>query len=71
VLRDGVLPSAELKTSLQSFVKARLAAHEYPREIDFVPDLPLTTTGKIIRKELRARAHAETAQMKSLDGPKR
>jgi acetyl-CoA synthetase len=67
VLREGVMPSAELKASLQAFVKGRLAAHEYPREIDFVPDLPLTTTGKIIRKELRARAHAEAAQAGGID----
>ena len=34
-------------------MKTRLAAHEYPREVDFVPELPLTTTGKILRRELR------------------
>jgi len=36
-------------------VKTRLAAHEYPREIEFVTELPMTTTGKIIRGELRRR----------------
>ena len=30
-----------------------VAAHEYPREIEFVSELPLTTTGKIVRKEFR------------------
>ena len=35
------------------FVKTRLAAHEYPREVEFVTELPLTTTGKIMRRELR------------------
>jgi acetyl-CoA synthetase len=30
-----------------------LAAHEYPREIEFVQELPLTATGKIMRKDLR------------------
>ena len=44
-----------LATELQDFVKSRLAAHEYPRRIEFVDTLPLTATGKIIRKELRAR----------------
>jgi acetyl-CoA synthetase len=34
-------------------VKSRLAAHEYPRRIDFVDTLPLTATGKIKRAELR------------------
>jgi acetyl-CoA synthetase len=59
VLRDGVTPTQTLKEELQSFVKTRLAAHEYPREVEFVGALPMTATGKIIRKELRARATAE------------
>ena len=42
-----------LKTSIQNHVKSKLAAHEYPRLIEFVYELPLTTTGKIIRKDLR------------------
>ncbi|HSE77377.1 MAG TPA: hypothetical protein VLG66_05200, partial [Alphaproteobacteria bacterium] len=36
-------------------VRTRLAAHEYPREVEFVDTLPLTATGKIMRRELRAR----------------
>ena len=55
VLRSGFAPSDELKTDIARFVKERLSAHEYPREIEFVADLPMTTTGKIIRRELRAR----------------
>ena len=43
----------KLKQSIQNHVKLRLAAHEYPRLIEFVYELPLTTTGKIIRKDLR------------------
>jgi acetyl-CoA synthetase len=39
---------------IQQHVKTRLAAHEYPREIRFVEGLPMTATGKVIRKELRA-----------------
>ena len=42
-----------LKADLANFVKTRLAAHEYPREVEFVTELPLTTTGKIMRRELR------------------
>jgi acetyl-CoA synthetase len=34
-------------------VKHRLAAHEYPRLIEFVEQLPITVTGKIMRRELR------------------
>ena len=40
---------------IQQFVKERLAAHEYPREIEFADSLPMTATGKIMRRELRDR----------------
>jgi acetyl-CoA synthetase len=53
VLKPGVIPSQPLKEEIKSFVKLRLAAHEYPREIEFVKELPLTATGKIMRKELK------------------
>jgi acetyl-CoA synthetase len=51
----GHLPSAELAREIQDFVKTRLAAHEYPRLVEFMESLPLTATGKIMRRELRAR----------------
>jgi acetyl-CoA synthetase len=44
---------AVLTKQIQEFVKTRLAAHEYPRLIEFVDELPLTATGKIKRKDLR------------------
>ncbi|MBW2023721.1 MAG: acyl-CoA synthetase [Deltaproteobacteria bacterium] len=53
VLKEGVTPDAEIEEEIKKFVKVRLAAHEYPREIEFVSELPMTTTGKIMRKELR------------------
>jgi acetyl-CoA synthetase len=53
VLKPDVSPSKALHEEIQNFVKTRLAAHEYPREIDFVKELPMTTTGKIMRRELR------------------
>jgi len=53
VLRDGHRPSAELADALQDHVRSRLAAHEVPRQIAFVEDLPRTTTGKIMRRALR------------------
>jgi acetyl-CoA synthetase len=59
VLKDDRTPSEALARDIQAHVKTRLAAHEYPREIAFVDALPMTTTGKIIRRELRARAAAE------------
>ncbi len=55
VVKPGAHADAALATALQDFVKTRLAAHEYPRRIEFVDTLPLTATGKIIRRELRAR----------------
>jgi acetyl-CoA synthetase len=55
VLQDGVEPDSELVASIQDHVKTRLAAHEYPRAIEFVEELPMTTTGKIIRRALRDR----------------
>ena len=55
VLRPGIAPLNDLKEDIARFVKTRLSAHEYPREIEFVDHLPMTTTGKIIRRELRAR----------------
>jgi acetyl-CoA synthetase len=55
VLKAGFSGSDALKRELQEHVKVRLAAHEYPREVEFLESLPTTTTGKIIRRELRAR----------------
>eukprot|EP01113_Clastostelium_recurvatum_P046992 TRINITY_DN8317_c0_g1_i2.p1 TRINITY_DN8317_c0_g1~~TRINITY_DN8317_c0_g1_i2.p1 ORF type:complete len:578 (+),score=60.16 TRINITY_DN8317_c0_g1_i2:47-1735(+) len=53
VLREGNTPSESLKVDIQEFVKHVLAAHEYPRIIEFVAALPMTTTGKIMRRTLR------------------
>ncbi len=52
-LRPEIAATDALKSDLASFVKTRLAAHEYPRDVEFVAELPLTTTGKIMRRELR------------------
>jgi acetyl-CoA synthetase len=60
VLKPGHAPGDGLARDLAEHVKARLAAHEYPRQVAFVDALPLTTTGKIIRRELRDRARRET-----------
>ena len=54
VLKDGQQPSEALAKDIQNFVKTRLAAHEYPREVAFVQALPMTTTGKVIRRALKA-----------------
>jgi acetyl-CoA synthetase len=55
VLKAGVPASDTLTRELQDHVRIRLAAHEYPRQIRYVDSLPTTTTGKIIRRELRNR----------------
>jgi acetyl-CoA synthetase len=54
VLNPGFIGDEALVREIQQHVKTRLAAHEYPREIRFVESLPLTATGKVIRKALRA-----------------
>ncbi|RFU48410.1 acyl-CoA synthetase [Paraburkholderia sp. DHOC27] len=54
VLNAGFKPDDKLVRDIQQHVKTRLAAHEYPREIRFVDSLPMTATGKVMRKELRA-----------------
>ena len=55
VLKEGFEPDEQLAESIQSLVRTRLGAHEYPREISYVDALPMTATGKIVRRELRAR----------------
>jgi acetyl-CoA synthetase len=55
VLRPGFAPSDRLAREIQDFVKVKLAAHEYPRFVQFADTLPMTATGKVLRRELRAR----------------
>ncbi len=55
VLNQTATPGPDLVTEIQESVRNRLAAYEYPREIEFIDELPLTTTGKIRRIELRRR----------------
>jgi acetyl-CoA synthetase len=54
VLRPGFAPSDQLAREIQDFVKVQLAAHEYPRHVQFADSLPMTATGKVLRRELRA-----------------
>ena len=62
VLNAGHTGDETLAAEIQTFVKTRLAAHEYPREVAFVESLPMTTTGKIMRRELRALHAAECGE---------
>jgi len=59
VVRPGCDTSVQTAKELQDFVKERLATYSYPREIEFIDALPMTVTGKVIRKDLKARAIAE------------
>ncbi|WP_113354203.1 MULTISPECIES: AMP-binding protein [unclassified Rhizobium] len=61
VLVPGCEPSDKLAAEIREWVKTRLSMHEYPREIEFVDALPLTTSGKVIRRLLRERAIAEVS----------
>jgi acetyl-CoA synthetase len=54
VLRPGFTPNDALAREIQDFVKVQLAAHEYPRFVQFAETLPMTATGKVLRRELRA-----------------
>ncbi|KAA0698516.1 AMP-dependent synthetase [Neorhizobium sp. P12A] len=59
VLIPGHEPSLALAEDIRDWVKTRLSMHEYPREVEFVDALPLTTSGKVIRRQLRERASME------------
>ena len=51
--KEGVTPDKALEKSIKEHVKNRLEAHAYPREVAFVDEMPRTSTGKILRNELR------------------
>jgi len=54
-LVDGTAGDDDLRAELRNLARDRLAAYEYPREIEFADDLPMTSSGKIRRVELRER----------------
>jgi acetyl-CoA synthetase len=54
VLRDGFDPSDRLTTELQAHVREQTAPYKYPRIVDFAPELPKTSSGKVRRAVLRA-----------------
>jgi acetyl-CoA synthetase len=57
ILKPEVKPSEELIKEIQNFVKTRLSMHEYPKEIEFVEELPETPDGKLKRKILKMREY--------------
>ncbi|MNN97255.1 Benzoate--CoA ligase [compost metagenome] len=62
MLKDGNTGSPELVKELQSHVKEMTAPYKYPRKIEFIADLPKTTSGKIRRVELREQEKREAQQ---------
>ena len=62
--RATALFDAELIAELQLHVKGKLAPYEYPKEIEFVDELPMTTTGKVQRRVLRLQEEARAALAK-------
>jgi acetyl-CoA synthetase len=61
VLRAGAAAEPELVDEIRDFVRKHLAKHEVPRDIEFVPSLPMTTTGKILRRVLRDAERAKAS----------
>jgi acetyl-CoA synthetase len=62
VLTAGFTASPDLIAELQLHVRGKLAPYEYPKEIEFIDSLPMTTTGKVQRRVLRLREEALAAQ---------
>ena len=56
VQRDTQRDAEGLTAEIQDLVRTRLGAHQYPRVVRFIDALPLTVTGKVVRRELRALA---------------
>jgi hypothetical protein len=61
----GHQPSQQMIDEIQKQVKTRLAAHEYPREFEFIDEFPVTVTGKIRRRNLREREVQRQARQKT------
>ncbi len=61
VLASGFEGDAALVQALQQHVRARLAPYEYPKEIEFIDQLPMTTTGKVQRRVLRLQEEQRAA----------
>jgi acetyl-CoA synthetase len=76
VLAPGFEPAPHLVAELQQHVRDRLAPYEYPKEIEFIAGLPMTTTGKVQRRvlrlqeEVRARLASKCGSATLLDPPR-
>jgi acetyl-CoA synthetase len=68
VLAAGHAPSAALEDDIRAHVKKYLAPYEYPKEIEFIDGLPMTTTGKVQRRVLRERERERKAALAAKPG---
>ena len=68
VLTSGYAPSASLGEDIQAHVRRYLAPYEYPKEIEYIDALPMTTTGKVQRRVLRERERERKAKLASSQG---
>jgi acetyl-CoA synthetase len=64
VLAAGIAPSADLTAEIQAHVRGKLAPYEFPKEVEFVDALPMTTTGKVQRRVLRLREEERKRAMR-------
>jgi acetyl-CoA synthetase len=62
VLAAGYQASDALVEELQQHVRGKLAPYEYPKEIEFIAELPMTTTGKVQRRVLRLQEEARAKE---------
>lgn len=69
VLKSGFAPDRTLTEAIQTYVKKRLSAHSYPREIEFVETLPKTPSGKLQRFILRNQEVAKAAEAAAASSP--
>jgi acyl-coenzyme A synthetase/AMP-(fatty) acid ligase len=70
VLRTGVEPAEALARELQDHVKRVTAPYKYPREVEFVHNLPKTISGKIRRRELREREYERKGRFMGIKSSK-
>ena len=63
VLSAGFAPSDDLVRDLQDHVRGLLAPYEYPKDIEFIDALPMTTTGKVQRRVLRLQEEERASQL--------
>ena len=68
VAEPHIRRTEEVKSEIQAFVKARLSMHEYPREIEFIDELPVTPDGKLKRKSLKKMEYEKKSKIHFFKG---